>query len=320
MSLSMESLVLVLLGLSILLNLYFLFKNKIPLKKNAEMSIETNKSANILIENALLKARNDNLTARIEELNFTIRELQEQRLFLAENIEKMEKLNKEKEEVCAIAAHDIKNPAGTIKNLISLLDSYELTTGEQKQVHESLVSLSDRIIQLIENVACNVRKQGMSFLLQLSKANVNELIENVITRYKGIIKTKKIELTSEKDDNIQEFMMDKSKIEEAIENLVSNAIKFAPENSEVKVISKNQKDSVIVEVNDNGYGLSENEVKLAFNRGTTLSNKPTGNETTSGLGLWIVKKIIDEHQGKVWVKSKKGAGSSFSFRIPIKTD
>ncbi len=78
------------------------------------------------------------------------------------------------------------------------------------------------------------------------------------------------------------------------------------------------KNYVTVEIADNGFGLTEDEVAHAFEKGSKLSTKPTGNESSSGLGLWIAKKIVTEHDGHVWVKSKKGFGSTFAFKLPIK--
>jgi len=76
-------------------------------------------------------------------------------------------------------------------------------------------------------------------------------------------------------------------------------------------------DSVVVEVKNNGYGLTESEISHAFDKGRKFGNKPTGDETSSGLGLWIAKKIVEEHNGRIVVKSKKGYGSTFSFTLPL---
>ena len=78
------------------------------------------------------------------------------------------------------------------------------------------------------------------------------------------------------------------------------------------------KSTVLVEVADNGYGLTENEIAIAFEKGSKFNRSNTKDESSSGLGLWIAKKIVEEHNGRVWVKSKKGLGATFSFTLPIK--
>ena len=99
--------------------------------------------------------------------------------------------------------------------------------------------------------------------------------------------------------------------------MLNNAIKYGPKDTEVILESFFTDTKVTIEVSDNGVGLSEEDLKNIFNKGATLSAKPTGNESSSGLGLWIVKKLVEAHHGKVWVKSKVGKGSTFVVELPI---
>lgn len=316
--------------ISVILNAVFLvrffshrLRNKAPqttetstpqVNRNDENLVEQNNKLKLQID--MLLAKNNNLSFKIEELNITIKELNSQKVYLADNITKIEKLQQEKDEICAMAAHDIKNPAGTIKNLVRLLDTYDLTTSEQKQIHESLISISSRIITLVEEVSNTVKNNNVSFSLNFSRFNINNLIDTVVNRYLGISRFKSILVKSNKDIKINESLMDHDKIEEAIENLLSNAIKYAPEGSNIEIKTYLENDNLVLEVIDDGYGLSEEEIQKAFLRGTTLSTNSVDGEDRSGLGLWIVKRIIDEHNGRVWVRSKKGHGSTFAFRIP----
>jgi signal transduction histidine kinase len=75
--------------------------------------------------------------------------------------------------------------------------------------------------------------------------------------------------------------------------------------------------NAVIEVSDNGLGLSEEDIKRAFSKGARLSAQPTNGEHSSGLGLWIVKKIVEAHHGRVWVRSILGKGSTFAFQIPV---
>jgi signal transduction histidine kinase len=113
--------------------------------------------------------------------------------------------------------------------------------------------------------------------------------------------------------------LDYQKIDEVIDNLVSNAIKFSHKGGKIRIKTrKNGNNDVTVEVSDNGLGLTEEDIQRAFQRGSKLSAQPTGGEASSGLGLWIVKKLVEAHNGKVWVKSALGQGSTFAFTIPLK--
>jgi len=111
--------------------------------------------------------------------------------------------------------------------------------------------------------------------------------------------------------------MDVQKIDEVLDNLISNALKFSHEKGTVRIRTHKQDSNILIEISDNGLGLSEEDIKEAFQRGAKLSAKPTQGEPSSGLGLWIVKKLIEAHKGRVWVKSTLGKGSTFSISLPI---
>jgi len=258
------------------------------------------------------------LEIKTEELHSIINDLQNQKKHLTETIEKLEDLHKQKEDLIKIAAHDLKNPAGTIKNLIGLLETFDLTNQEQQEIHQSLINLADRIVVIVDDVVASVKKSKGLFELNMSDNNFNQIVVLTVKRYQAMAQKKTITMTSTIDSNIPEFTFDKTKIEEVVENLINNAIKFTPANCNVKVQTRKDKNYVVLEVTDNGPGLTANEAKKAFGKEVKLSNTPTGGESSSGLGLWIVRKFVEKHNGRVWIKSKKGVGSTFAFKIPIK--
>ena len=294
-------------------------------KKTQENSENTDKLQALIIENEelrnqinLLLAKISSLELQTDELKQIIVELQEKKKFLAESLEKLEKLQKEKDDAIAMAMHDIKNPAGTIQNLISLLETYDLNAVEQSEVHKSLIKISTRLVKIVDEVSTTVYRTKVALKVTFQNSNLNKIAETVVERYKLAAKAKDINLTNIFSDKLPEVELDEGKIEEVIENLINNAIKFSPNNSEITVKTKADEKYVILEVIDNGPGLSEQEVRKAFDKGSKLSAKPTGGESSTGFGLWIVQRIISEHNGKVWVRSKKGNGSTFSFRIPVR--
>ncbi|MBZ0184298.1 MAG: HAMP domain-containing histidine kinase [Melioribacteraceae bacterium] len=249
---------------------------------------------------------------KLEEAN---RELLKEKASLEAQIAKLEGLNKKKEELFAVYLHDIKNPAGAIKNLVDLLDSYELTINEQKDIIKSLLISADKILKLTGEITKIVQEGIDEAKINLSKCDLNEIIEKIVSV--NIAKAKSKNISIEKlIKNLPLVNCDPDKIETVIDNLLDNAIKFSEPNTNVK-IAANVVDQILrVEVIDSGPGLSVEELKDAFKKGVMLSAKPTASESSSGLGLWIVKKIIEEHKGKVLVTSKRGRGSTFAFEIP----
>ncbi|NOX17366.1 MAG: HAMP domain-containing histidine kinase [Chlorobi bacterium] len=267
--------------------------------------------------NSLL-GRIDSLESQTDELKQIIAELQKKKKFLSESLVKLEKLQKEKDDAISMAMHDIKNPAGTIQNLISLLETYDLNAVEQSEVHKSLIKISTRLVKIVDEIAIAVHRTKVALKVDFSESNLNDIAKSVVDRYKLAAKTKNIEIKTDFSTKLPNVELDEGKIDEVIENLINNAVKFSPNDGEVIVRTKTDEKYVIFEVIDNGPGLSEPEVRKAFDKGSQLSAKPTGGETSTGFGLWIVQRIINEHSGKVFVRSKKGSGSTFSFRIPIR--
>lgn len=270
-----------------------------------------------------LQKRIENTELMLSEVQFKNKKLEEANLqllkekaILEAQIAKLEGLNKQKEELFAVYLHDIKNPAGAIKNLVDLLDHYELTVNEQKDIIKSLLISADKILKLTGEITRIVQEGIEETKLNLADADFNEIIEKIIAINIAKAKSKNIKVEKLIKSQLPKVQCDADKIETVIDNLLDNAIKFSEPNTNIKV-SANLIDEILrVEVADSGPGLSVEELKDAFKKGVMLSAKPTAGESSSGLGLWIVKKIIEEHKGKVLVTSKRGRGSTFAFEIP----
>lgn len=270
-------------------------------------------------ENIMLHERVKELDSNVKYLEQANVHLVEQKEKLAETKNKLELLNQQKEELFASVVHDIKNPASAIRGYIELLNSYELNANEQQEIMQSLVASSDDIMKLSQDMCAIIAKALPEPKLKFKKGSIKEIIDNVYSQNTSYAKVKKVKLYNQSTGDIPDVSMDKEKIEEAIDNLVNNAIKYAPPETIVEIrsfVSGINRKVAVVEVADNGVGLSEEDLKKSFQKGSILSAKPTGLEQSSGLGLWIVKRIIEEHNGKVWVESKLGTGSTFSFELP----
>lgn len=311
--------------------LYFVFKKKEE-KPNIKFELGIGEQYNELKVNyRKLVSKIENMRAnslffrrQIEQLKVTISQLEEANLELLKqrdkllySNQKLEQLQIKKNELFAMAVHDIKNPAGAIRGYIQLLESYDLTASEQKEIMQSLIDTSTHIIQLAQDMAIVVAKEEPETALDMEVGSIKKIIDSLCIRNTAYAKSKNVKLINNSSPSTPNVNMDANKIEEVIDNLISNAIKFAPPETIVQVKSFFSDKKVMVEVIDNGVGLSDEDIKKAFTKGSSLTPKPTGDEKSSGLGLWIVKKIIDDHSGSVWVKSKPGVGSSFGFDLPL---
>ncbi len=280
--------------------------------------------------NEELKEKQDSiehLQKQLKEVNTNVQDLEKANLNLVEQKEKLKEskyklefLHSQKEDMFAMAIHDIKNPASAIRGYIELLNSYDLNAAEQQEIMVSLVATSEEIVKRSQDMCTIIANVMPEPKVIFSKHAINNVIETVVSQNISYSKTKNVRLVKKISENLPEINIDVEKIEEALNNLVNNAIKFAPPETTVEVESyfkEEKKKTVVVAVKDTGVGLTEEDLRKSFQKGAVLSAKPTGLEKSSGLGLWIVKKIIDEHDGKVWVESKRGVGSTFAFEIPV---
>lgn len=323
------------LGVSFLIFLIVLFivgKSKSKAKKTlaespSKLTIDKQKYEQILLENSNLRAEIAALRGQIDALNSRAEELRRQNIELKEKVEKLssskeelEELQKQKDELFAVIIHDIKNPAALIKNLVELLRSYDLTATEQQEIIDDILQTSNRIVALSQEVSRILALESSLLSLNLELGNVNEVIDEVIKANSRNAQLKNINIFVDLDNKLEEFLFDKYKVYEVLDNLVSNAIKFTQKGGEVRVTSEKKDDKVVIQVIDNGLGLSDEDINRAFQRGARLSAKPTGDEPSSGLGLWIVKRLVQAMRGKVWVKSVLGKGSTFAFFLPFIQD
>ncbi len=269
-------------------------------------------------EIAFLEEKNRRLKLKVKDLRATIAELEEQKYQLEYSEKTLKELRVKKDEALAIVAHDIKNPASTIHNFVELLESYDLSMQEQKDVFAALIETSSRLVKLTNEFTQVVSEEYTSLKLNIAKHNILNIIDSIVKTNKIKAKEKHIDLRLYQPEKEVIVDVDEDKMKEVVDNFIGNAIKFCPENSKVEITTKMEESNVLVEVSDNGYGLTENEISIAFEKGSKFNRKSTYDESSSGLGLWIAKRIVEEHNGRVWVKSKKGLGATFSFTLPIK--
>lgn len=325
------------IGTMALIVLFFMLSNKGKFKKRNSnsagvFSMDNNSSQllrnqdieKIIEENNNLRAEIAALRGQIDAMHSRGEELKKQNKDLSEKVERLSNSQKEivdlqqqKDDLFAVIIHDIKNPAALIKSLVDLLRSYDLTATEQQDVIEDIFETTTRIVSLSQEVTRILALEGTKLHLNMTMCDVNEVIKLVYRRNQIAADNKQIEMLHELDANVPKTMFDEQKVDEVIENLLSNAIKFSHKGGQVRVKSKVEEDQIVVEIADNGLGLSQEDINNAFQKGTRLTAQPTANEPSSGFGLWIVKKLIEAHGGKVEVKSTLGKGSTFIVQLPI---
>ena len=267
------------------------------------------------------------LRRQIDNLNVSSLNMRKQNMILESKLvelkkvnENLEEIQKEKNELFAIIIHDIKNPTTIIKSLVEILRTYDVNNAEQQAIIDDLVISTKQVISLSQEISKVLTLEGTSVQMFLEYANPGLLVTEVANRNSINAKNKNQIISIDIEDNLPQFRVDVTKICEVFDNMLSNAIKYTQPGGKIGVKCSRAKDMIQFEFSDTGLGMSEDDLKRAFKRGQKLSAKPTGDETSSGLGLWIAKKIIEAHKGKIWIKSSLGVGTVFTIHIPIETE
>ncbi len=291
----------------------------VPIDKNLEA--EVSKLKKLLTEKDSQIKRLQRATLELSKANKDLKEqaekLQESNNEMKKLGEKKQELMKMKDELFGAIVHDLKNPAGLIKGFAELLNSYDLSRQEQESIIKAILETSEKMVTLSQEMTKLIVTQSNEMILNFVPTQLNSLIEGVIRYLEPAANKKGIIIESHLSPDLPLVFTDKLRIEEVIDNLLSNAIKFTSNNGKVIIENEFEDENVVIHVKDTGLGLSHEEVNRVFLPLQKLSAKPTGGEPSAGVGLSLTKKIIELHSGKIWVKSKIGVGSTFSFSLPI---
>jgi len=236
--------------------------------------------------------------------------------------EKLKNLNSEKTEFMGIAAHDLKNPLNAIKGLaeLILMDDEEITIKEIREYAGLIKTSSEYMLQIILDLLnVNAIEEG---LISFNKTTfpINHLILLILEKFQHQADVKNIKFNYEQNDETFSVFADRTKTQQILENLISNALKFSPFNKNIRLSVFDQSESNLfrIEVQDEGPGLSKEDLSHLFGKFTRLSAKPTNNEHSTGLGLSIVKKLVEGMNGKIWCESELGKGAKFILELPKK--
>ena len=233
------------------------------------------------------------------------------------NMDELKKTDYIRRELIANVSHDLRNPIASIKGYLETLQLKEdtLSSDERRKYIDSTVQISIMLENLVEQLFQLSKLDSQQIKPQLEPFSIADLLQDVVMKFKPIAEKKNIKLNPKFPPQLPHTYADIGLIERAISNLIDNAIQYTPENGEVKIEIKKENGKINVVVSDTGYGISEEELPLIFNRFYRVEKSRARSTGGSGLGLAIAKKIIDVHNSTISVKSKIDAGTTFSFLL-----
>jgi len=280
-----------------------------------------NEQANILRmvskENFKLKERLDRDSKIYDDISLLNNELVNlQRSLAKKNIE-LEKLHKLKNQFIGIAAHDLRNPLGNIFLLAELLEMHNSNfTSDQIDNIEHIKKMSSFMLQLVEELLdVSVIEEG-SISLNTRSFDLIELLNHCLKLNRPFATKKNINLAFQSSIKSLGVNMDQNKMMQVVNNLLTNAIKFSDEHSDISINLSEQQNEVVIQVADQGRGIHPHDIETIFSPFKKGRITSTAGEKSTGLGLYIVKRIIDAHKGTISVKSIVDKGSTFTITLP----
>jgi len=229
-------------------------------------------------------------------------------------------IDKMKSDFISLASHQLRTPLSTIKTYSHMLiDGYmgDLTIQQSKSL-KRIISSTDRMNDTISTLLNITRIESGSIVIVRNPIAVCEVINSVIEDHKLSATNKNIEIKFEKPKNI-EILSDGVVLKEVIGNLINNAIKYTPHSGEIRVELKVKSNQIIISVEDNGIGIPEDSQSSIFSKFFRANNALIEDSSGTGLGLYLVKGLVNELGGEVWFDTKKTKGSIFYVSLPYQS-
>jgi signal transduction histidine kinase/CheY-like chemotaxis protein len=232
---------------------------------------------------------------------------------------RLQRANGFKNEILGTVAHDLKNPLGVILGRTEMLTELITTGASRESITAQIDHIRDatkRLTTMVDHLISDAMADAFDITIRREPVDVAGLVGEVVEANQPLALNKQQIISVSAPPKIV-TMCDTDRIREAIDNLVSNAIKYSPIGGNISVVVTDEEDNTVIRVADQGAGLSPEDIGRLFGRFQRLSAKPTAGESSTGLGLSIVKRIIDMHGGEVTAASEgPGHGSTFTIVLP----
>ncbi len=233
----------------------------------------------------------------------------------------LKKLDDAKSEFISIASHQLRTPLTAVKGYVSMIleNSYGDIPKEMNQPLKNVYASNERLIGLVNDILNISKIEAGKMEMDLENTSLEELILDIMNELRIKADAKKLYLTFVKPTvAIPLLMVDKTKIRQVIMNLIDNSIKYT-EKGGTTVKIQNPKSKIQIIISDTGMGLDKEDISKLFESFSRGRNGTIGRPEGTGLGLYIARRFIEMHKGRVWVESPgKGKGSTFFIELPIK--
>lgn len=249
-----------------------------------------------------------------QELEIKVEERTHQ---LTQALEEVKRISRRKSDFISSVSHELRTPLTSIKGYAAILLAGKLGAmpDEIKARLEKINRHSDELMQMINDLLDISRIESGKADMKIAGQDLKNTVEKISDLLSEQLKAKNITFSSNIPDNCQNILAGRGQIERVFINLVGNALKFTPQNGKISISANRMNNTVQIDVQDTGFGIPQDDQEHIFDEFYRVDNTINQEVKGTGLGLALVKQIIEAHQGKIWVESKPAEGSTFSFTL-----
>ncbi|HKJ90382.1 MAG TPA: tetratricopeptide repeat protein, partial [Oceanipulchritudo sp.] len=234
---------------------------------------------------------------------------------------RLSRLNREKDEILGIAAHDLRNPLGAIRQLaVMVRDETDFSDEDRLDLLNGIVTSSESVLAIVGKLLDINRLEEGVVKVHWNRIDPLKLVNSVCRHYSASASQKNQSVHINSQPGLELLDGDWTLVHQAMGNLLSNAIKYSPLGADIEVAISRiaEKDALRFSVRDNGPGISTSDQEKLFRKFSRLSAKPTGGESSTGLGLFIVRKLVELMKGRILCESTLGVGTTFHLELPLR--
>lgn len=240
-------------------------------------------------------------------------------IVIISDIQKEREVEAVKSDFISIVSHELRTPLTAIKGFLSMLIGKDFGTLNDKQFHflERVYQTNQRMIDLVEDLLDASNIENGKIKLKVAPLALEPIISDVVTELASKGFERQIMLKVDRKHRLPLVLADERRLRQILVNLLDNAIKYSLPKSEVVIEFKAQGGELVISVKDQGVGITAAHLERLFQKFGRIYNPMSIQAGGTGLGLYIVKNLVESHGGKIWVTSREGKGSKFSFTLPI---
>ncbi len=256
---------------------------------------------------------------KLEEKNRIISsqqsEIEQQLLDLNTKSDEVGRLIHQNQQIVSVVSHDLKGPFNRIFALVQLLNlTSQNLTAEQREYLDKIHQIVADGLGMMRNLLDNRKLEEKGIELSHEKVNLSALLGSLVKNYEVLASKKNVSIQFNCKPNIW-IQSDKGYLTRIFENLLSNALKFSESEKSIQVRAEEGENGVEVAVADEGPGISAEDQAKMYHKFQRLSARPTSGESSTGLGLWITKTVLDKMGGEIDCQSEVGSGTTFTVRL-----